>query len=144
VLEQPEALPRRRRPIMVGVGVVAVLTLVGWVAGFLLTGTTPSATPTDRPRPPTSTPTPQEVVRPLPVPVITAVAEGSGVRFSWTYNEPDERDFFLVQRTDIENPEPTQLTEPTYFVDDDDDPCLQVQVFRANGQGGPAQVKCFP
>lgn len=126
---------------MIGVGAIAVLTLAGWIAGFLFTGTTPTATPPSKPA--AVTPTPQEVIRPLAVATITAVAEGDGIRFTWTYDEPADGDFFRVQRTDVEDPVAERLDEPEFVVADDE-ACLQVTIFRRNGQGGPPQVKCFP
>jgi hypothetical protein len=148
---EPDEVPatalqeRRRRggrPVLVGIGVIAVLTLAGWLAGVLFTGATPTVSPSAGPNA-TPTPTPQQVFRPLAAPKITAAKEAGGVRFSWTYDDPAPGDFFWVQRTDVEAPEHVRLTEPTYLVADSS-PCLQVQVFRANGQGGPPQVKCFP
>ena len=125
---------------MIGVGAIAVLTLAGWIAGFLVTGNTPAPAPTTRPP---ATPTPQEVIRPLAVPTITAVAEGDGIRFTWTYDEPADGDFFRVQRTDVEDPQVERVDEPEFFVADDE-ACLQVTIFRRNGQGGPPEVKCYP
>jgi hypothetical protein len=128
---------------VVGVGLIAMLTLVGWIAGFVLSGKAPRVTPSQPPAGPTAALTPQTVFRPLPVPHLTVAAEAGGVRFSWTYNDPAPGDFFRVQRTDVNDPGHEDVTAPTYFVQDDY-ACLQVIIIRANGQGGPSQTLCGP
>jgi hypothetical protein len=145
--DEDEAPPATRRSpgriIGIGVGVIAALALVGWGASFLLTDATPTATPSHG-APATSAPvTPQTVFRPLPVATITAAREGGGVRFSWTYSDVQDGDWFRVVRTDVVDPAPSEVTEPNIFIDDPS-PCIEVQIIRRNGQAGPPQRDCFP
>jgi hypothetical protein len=132
----------RGKLLGIGAGVVAALALAGWAAGFLLTGTTPTMEPSSGPSVSAATVTPQAVVRPLPAASITSVREGDGVRFSWTYSDVQEGDWFSVVRTDVEAPTPVKVTEPNILIDDPD-PCIEVRVIRRNGQGGPPVRACY-
>jgi len=138
------AMPgNRRRLLAIGIGVIVVLSLAGWLSSLLLTGGTPSATPSNRPSPAPTTPVAQTVVRPQVLPTIDATQQADGIHFSWTYPDPADGDRFRVIRSDLVNPTPTTLTEPNIVINDPD-PCIEVQIIRANGQIGPAQRGCFP
>lgn len=131
--------------VLIGVLVLGVLAAAGWGASRLPGGDQPGVTSTT-PVTAASTPigpTPQQVVRPLPVAAITASRTADGIRFTWTYDEPAAGDRFYVVRSDVENPKAVWPKESSITIVDDE-ACIEVTIYRANGQGGPAKRACYP
>jgi hypothetical protein len=139
--ERPRA--RQRRGMTAGVGAIVLLALAGWAAGFLLTGTSPTAGPSPRVGGGAS---PQIVVpAPVPIPELEAVVEGDGIRFSWIYEDELPGDFFRVWPLEADNGEFVDVFEPTYLVEDEEDACIDVAVVRGNGlMSNPPARLCYP
>ena len=85
--------------------------------------------------------TPQEVVHPLPVATITWQRTPDGILFTWQYADPQPGDRFRVVRSDMDNPTVLEPTQPQITINDDH-ACIDVTIYRRNGQGGPAKRKC--
>ncbi len=143
--QEPEAAvvpqqPARRKPVVVLAG-LAVAALVTAGAGLLLRF---QDDPPDR-KPPATADGPADAVPEgaVPVPVVEAVRDGDTVRFSWTYDDHAAGDYFKVRRTDGTPGQVETIARAEFVVSAPPPahPCIEVTLYRSNGQGSPGPAK---